>query len=39
MTPLEKPRWARRLDAINLTVVGVIMILIVWDTLRRVLGF
>ena len=39
MTPFEKPRWARRMDAINLTVIGVIMILIVWETLRRVFGF
>lgn len=37
MTTVKKPAWAKRMDAINFTVLGIIMIFIGWETVARLL--
>jgi hypothetical protein len=39
MSPRNKPAWAKRMDAVNFSLIGIIMLLVVWETLRRMLGF
>ena len=39
MTPFRKPRWAKKMDAVNFSIVGIIMLLVLWETFRRWLGF
>jgi hypothetical protein len=32
---MKKPEWARRMDAVNFTIIGVILLLVVWETVSR----
>jgi hypothetical protein len=32
---MKKPAWAKRTDAVNLTIVGVIMLLMIWEAVSR----
>jgi hypothetical protein len=35
---MKKPAWAKRMDAVNYSIVGVLLLLVVWDTLMRLRG-
>ena len=32
---MTKPEWAKRMDAVNFTILGVILLLVVWETVSR----
>jgi len=34
---MRKPEWAKRMDAVNFTIIGVIMAVVVWETVSRLL--
>ena len=34
---MQKPAWAKRLDAVNFTIIGLVMAVVVWETISRML--
>lgn len=32
---MNKPAWAKRMDAVNYTIIGVILVLVVWEAVAR----
>ena len=34
---MQKPTWAKRLDAVNFTIIGIVMTVVVWETISRLL--
>jgi hypothetical protein len=32
---MRKPMWAKRMDAVNFTIIGVIMVFVLWETVSR----
>jgi hypothetical protein len=34
---MKKPAWAKRMDAINFTIIGIVMAVVVWETISRLL--
>jgi hypothetical protein len=34
---MKKPAWAKRMDAVNFIVIGVVLMLVVWETVSRLL--
>jgi hypothetical protein len=35
---LKKPMWARRIDAANFTIIGIILLVCLWEAIARGLG-
>lgn len=33
---MRKPPWAKHLDSVNYTVIGVILLVVIWETMTRV---
>jgi hypothetical protein len=34
---MQKPAWAKRMDAVNFTIIGLVMAVVVWETISRLL--
>jgi hypothetical protein len=34
---MKKPAWAKQMDAVNFTVIGVVLALVVWEAVSRLL--
>ena len=34
---MQKPAWAKRMDVVNFTIIGVVMAVVVWETISRLL--
>jgi len=36
---MDKPAWAKRHDIMNWSIVGIIMLFVLWDAVRTWLGY
>ena len=34
---MQKPAWAKRMDVVNFTIIGIVMAVVVWETISRLL--
>ena len=34
---MKKPAWAKRMDTVNFTLLGVVLVLVVWEAVSRLL--
>jgi hypothetical protein len=35
----ERPLWSKRTDVINVTLAGVVLLIVIWDAARRWFGY